>query len=126
MIRSAKKPLQQGKFVPRGGLFVIGEEQDSMEGDFTPLESFYGDMSQMNIWDREFSSNEIYDLATSCGFEDGNVVAWSDFAAQTTGSIIKTSPSLACDCKYKSPQSIVTKKQYTFFVSSHQGSALSE
>ena len=79
---------------------MIGEEQDSLEGDFTAQESFYGDLSQLNIWDRVLSVNEIYDLSTTCFHEIGNVVAWSDFAPQTTKSIIKISPSLACDCKF--------------------------
>ena len=98
---SATTPIQKGKFIPKGGIFVIGEEQDSLEGEFTPSESFIGDLSQLNIWDRELSANEIYDLATMCGHQEGNVVAWSDFSSQKTGHVQKTSPSLACDCKYK-------------------------
>ena len=98
---SATTPLQKGKFIPKGGIFVIGEEQDSLEGEFTPSESFIGDLSQLNIWDRELSVNEIYDLATMCGHQEGNVVAWSDFSSQKTGNVRKTDPSLACDCKYK-------------------------
>eukprot|EP00111_Clytia_hemisphaerica_P015651 TCONS_00046199-protein len=96
-IDTATTPIQKGKFIPKGGIFVIGEEQDSLEGEFTPSESFIGDLSQLNIWDRELSVNEIYDLATMCGHEEGNVVAWSDFSSQKIGNVRKTTPSLACD-----------------------------
>ena len=96
---SASRPIQKGKFIPKGGLFVVGEEQDSLNGEFTPSESFIGDLSQLNIWDRELSVNEIYDLATVCGHQEGNVVAWSDFSSQKIGNVRKTTPSLACDCK---------------------------
>ena len=70
-----------------------------MQGDFTAEESFYGDLSQLNLWDRELSDNEIYDLAWSCGHQDGNVVAWSDFSRVSIGYIIRTTPSLVCNCK---------------------------
>ena len=78
---------------------MIGEEQDKYGGDFTPKESFIGDLSQLNIWDRELSNNEIYDLASTCGHDQGNVLAWADFHSRNTGNIEKTTPSLACDCK---------------------------
>ena len=97
---SAKSPLQKGKYIPKGGIFVLGEEQDSFGGDFTRTESFYGDLSQLNIWDRQLSSNEIYDLASTCFHDSGNVVAWSDFASHTLGKVIHISPSLVCDCKF--------------------------
>jgi len=95
----ATTPIQKSKFVPKGGIFVVGEEQDAYGGDFTPEESFFGDLSQLNVWNRELSASEVYDLATSCGHDQGNVVAWSDFNSQITGNIQKKSPSLACDCK---------------------------
>ena len=78
---------------------MIGEEQDKYGGDFTPKESFIGDLSQLNIWDRELSNNEIYDLASTCGHDQGNVLAWADFHSRITGNVKKTAPSLACDCK---------------------------
>ena len=95
---SADEPLQKSKHIPKGGLFVIGEEQDKYGGDFTPKESFFGDLSQLNIWDRELLADEIYDLANSCGHTQGNVLAWSDFHSRTTGNVKKTVPSMACDC----------------------------
>ena len=92
--------FQKGQVIPAGGVFVIGEEQDSVGGEFNPEESFYGDLSQLNVWNRQLSANEIYDLALSCRHDLGNVVAWSDFTNNTHGNILKVQPSLACDCKY--------------------------
>ena len=92
-------PFQQGKVVSKGGIFIIGEEQDEIGGSFTPTESFFGDMSQLNVWKSVLSPNHIYDLATSCKHASGDVLAWADFSEQSHGSIVKTEPSLACDCK---------------------------
>ena len=92
--------FQRGKVIRKGGIFIIGEEQDEIGGSFTPTESFFGDMSQLNVWKRVLSSNEIYDLTMSCKHAAGDVLAWADFSEQSHGNIMKTEPSLACDCKY--------------------------
>jgi len=96
-IKRATTPLQQGKTIKKGGMFVIGEEQDEIGGSFTPTESFFGDMSQMNVWKRVLSPNEVYDLAMSCKHAAGDVLAWADFSEDSHGNIMKTEPSLACD-----------------------------
>ena len=95
----SSSPFQQGKVIRKGGIFIIGEEQDEMGGSFTPTESFFGDMSQLNVWKRVLSSNEIYDLSMSCKHAEGDVLAWADFSEQSHGNIMKTPTSLACDCK---------------------------
>ena len=78
---------------------MIAEEQDAIGSDFTPSESFFGDLSQLHIWDRVLTDNEIYDLTFSCFHEEGNVVAWSDFTTSATGRVLKTEPSIACQSK---------------------------
>ena len=57
-------------------------------------------MSQLNVWKSVLSPNHIYDLATSCKHASGDVLAWADFSEQSHGSVVKTEPSIACDCKF--------------------------
>ena len=80
-------------------MFVVGEEQDEIGASFTTTESFFGDLSQLNIWKSVLSPNHIYDLARSCKHAAGDVLAWADFSEKIHGSIVKTQPSIACDCK---------------------------
>ncbi|XP_065058048.1 sushi, von Willebrand factor type A, EGF and pentraxin domain-containing protein 1-like [Rhopilema esculentum] len=96
-LKRSTAAFQQGQVIGKGGLFVVGEEQDEIGGSFTPTESFFGDMSQLNVWKRVLSANEIYDLTMSCKHTAGDVLAWADFSEQSHGNIIKTEPSLACD-----------------------------
>eukprot|EP00794_Sanderia_malayensis_P006970 gene6970-7755_t len=96
-IKRATTTFQRGQTIRKGGIFVIGEEQDEIGGAFTRTESFFGDMSQLNIWRRVLSANEIYDLTMSCKHAAGDVLAWGDFSEQEHGSIIKSTTSIACD-----------------------------
>eukprot|EP00794_Sanderia_malayensis_P006969 gene6969-7754_t len=98
-ITRATTALQRGQTIRKGGIFVIGEEQDEIGGGFTTTESFFGDLSQLNIWRRVLSANEIYDLTMSCKHAAGDVLAWNDFGEQKHGSIVKTEPSVTCNCK---------------------------
>jgi len=101
LVSSSNEAFQQYQTISKGGLFVLGEEQDEIGGEFTPGESFFGDLSQLHIWSRELSVHEIGDLIYSCGHAQGDVVAWADFATDGIGRIIITKPSVACSLNNK-------------------------
>ncbi|XP_038650744.1 adhesion G-protein coupled receptor D2 [Scyliorhinus canicula] len=49
-----------------GGVFIIGQEQDSFGGSFRKDESFVGNITQLHIWDRVLNASEIQALAEDC------------------------------------------------------------
>uniref|UniRef100_UPI00398F395E adhesion G protein-coupled receptor D2 n=1 Tax=Pristiophorus japonicus TaxID=55135 RepID=UPI00398F395E len=49
-----------------GGVFIIGQEQDTVGGSFKKDESFIGNITQLHIWDRVLSASEIHALAEDC------------------------------------------------------------
>ena len=56
--------------------FIIGQEPDSMRGSFEKDESFPGDISELNIWDRVLDEADISGMA-KCKYEKrGNIVTW--------------------------------------------------
>jgi hypothetical protein len=79
---------------------VLGQEQDTLGDEFSPEEAFTGDISQMNIWDRVLSANDVANLVYTCQAAEGNVKAWGDFLAGLQGVYVKTTRSHACDCKF--------------------------
>ena len=47
-----------------------------------------GEMTDVNIWDKELSNEEIQEFWTNCGSElRGNVKAWDDFMAGLKGDV---------------------------------------
>ena len=78
---------------------VLGQEQDSLGGSFSPEEAFTGDLSQLNVWDKVLSPQDIYNLVRSCHGKHGNVKAWADFREGLQGVYVLTSKSFACLCK---------------------------
>ena len=81
---------------------ILGQEQDSVGGEFTVSEAFYGYISQMNVWNSILTSQEIQVLASSCALDQyGNLVAWGDFLNGIDGNIETVQPSQACQGKQK-------------------------
>lgn len=68
-------------------MFVIGQEQDSVGGGFSSPESFIGQLSQLNVWSRELSLDDIEALRLSCQKQLGDVIAWPDVSGKLQGAV---------------------------------------
>ncbi|CAB4013113.1 Hypothetical predicted protein, partial [Paramuricea clavata] len=69
-----------GKVLPGGGSWVIGQDQDSVGGGFDANQAFGGEISEVHVWNRALSPAEIEVLASSCAQDlVGNYVAYTDF-----------------------------------------------
>jgi len=83
-------------YVIRGaGSLVLGQEQDSEAGGFAASQSFVGEMTGVNIWNRVIDYHEIASMSKSCGTGEGNVYKWSDFKPHIIGGVHLVSPSCA-------------------------------
>nr|XP_043878628.1 sushi, von Willebrand factor type A, EGF and pentraxin domain-containing protein 1 isoform X4 [Solea senegalensis] len=97
------KGLSVGTTIPGGGVLVLGQDQDQRGEGFNPVESFVGSMSQLNIWDRVLTPQQIKVLASSCPASHvthrGNVLAWPDFLNGVVGRVKVNRSSIFCaDC----------------------------
>jgi len=91
---------------------VLGQEQDSVGGDFDSSQSFQGMLSHVNLWDRVLPGVKIQEMSKSCGPDDqydGNVYKWLDFLGQGGPKLVE-SPT----CKsVKTGMAYVFNKIYT-------------
>ncbi|XP_070822583.1 neuronal pentraxin-1 isoform X2 [Chaetodon trifascialis] len=70
-----------------GGVFILGQEQDTLGGRFDATQSFVGDMSDLHMWSHVLTASDIYSLA-SCGSHlRGDVIAWSDTEVELRGGV---------------------------------------
>ncbi|KAK9524849.1 hypothetical protein VZT92_017214 [Zoarces viviparus] len=97
------KGLSVGTTIPAGGALVLGQDQDQRGEGFNPVESFVGSVSQLNIWDRVLTPQQVKVLASSCPSSHvthrGNVLAWPDFLSGVVGRVKVNLSSVFCaDC----------------------------
>ena len=55
---------------------IIGQEPDSMRGDYIESQAFPGDISELNIWDKILEEEEISSMANCTYLHRGNIVMW--------------------------------------------------
>ncbi|XP_063750705.1 sushi, von Willebrand factor type A, EGF and pentraxin domain-containing protein 1 isoform X1 [Eleginops maclovinus] len=97
------KGLSVGTTIPGGGALVLGQDQDQRGEGFNPVESFVGSLSQLNIWDRVLTPQQIKVLSSNCPASHvshrGNVFAWPDFLSGVVGRVKVNLSSVFCaDC----------------------------
>lgn len=66
--------------------FIIGQEPDSMRGDFSKAQAFPGEIAELNIWDRLIGENDIFEIAKCMNTYKGNAVTWKK-SLLTMGSV---------------------------------------
>ncbi|KAM7420924.1 hypothetical protein PAMA_015231 [Pampus argenteus] len=72
-----------------GGVFIMGQEQDTLGGRFDATQSFVGEMADLHMWSHVLSASDIYSLA-SCGSHlRGDVIAWSETEVELHGGVTK-------------------------------------
>ncbi|XP_052053150.1 pentraxin-4 isoform X2 [Apodemus sylvaticus] len=56
--------FREGYEIPPGGSLVLGQEQDTVGGEFDSSEAFVGSISGLAIWDRALLPGEVANLAS--------------------------------------------------------------
>ncbi|XP_061675947.1 neuronal pentraxin-1 isoform X2 [Syngnathoides biaculeatus] len=72
-----------------GGVFILGQEQDTLGGRFDATQSFVGELADVQMWSSVLSEAEIQGLA-SCGSHlAGDVISWSDSDVELHGGVVR-------------------------------------
>ena len=95
-LQSSGSGLKRGYVIKTNGILIVGQEQDSFGGRFDASQSFIGELTDLNIWNRVLSASEISKLSKLCHGGRGNVKKWSDFKVGIRGNVRVVSPS-ACE-----------------------------
>ncbi|XP_056237084.1 neuronal pentraxin-1 isoform X2 [Seriola aureovittata] len=72
-----------------GGVFILGQEQDTLGGRFDATQSFVGEMSEVHMWSHVLSASDIYSLASCSSHLRGDVIAWSDTEVELHGGVAR-------------------------------------
>lgn len=81
------KSLSASKKISGNGIFVIGQEQDTLGGSFSESESFIGNITYFDIWNRTLSDVEVYEMYRTCEPYQGNLYDWTDLKFKVHGNV---------------------------------------
>uniref|UniRef100_A0A8C5Q9I2 Adhesion G protein-coupled receptor D2 n=1 Tax=Leptobrachium leishanense TaxID=445787 RepID=A0A8C5Q9I2_9ANUR len=65
--------ISASKDIMRGGIFIVGQDQDSYGGAFKMKESFSGNITHLNIWRRVLNNDEV-EQARACRIPEKQII----------------------------------------------------
>ena len=95
LVKQEGTSFKKGYRIRRGGTLVLGQDQDSIGGEFDTSQSFQGMLSDVNVWDRVLLATQIKEMSQSClpdERNEGNVYQWTDFLRQGGPKLVEPSP----------------------------------
>ena len=91
--RALRSNFQTGSTIPGGGRLVIGQKY--VGSQFASGEGFLGQLSNVNIWDRALTGEELEELAHSPDAGRGNILRWFQILGNVRGALEIVTPSKA-------------------------------
>lgn len=86
--------LSADHIIEKGGVVVLGQEQDSLGGGFQDNQALVGKIANLNLWDTIFPLKEIVEMSKNCFSRKGNVLSWEQFRSDIRGTVKVHEPSL--------------------------------
>ncbi|XP_013391035.1 C-reactive protein [Lingula anatina] len=74
LVANGTDPRTKGRIISAGGIWSVGQEQDSVGGGFETTQAFVGDITQVHVWDTDkVQPAEV----AKCGSDlKGNIISW--------------------------------------------------
>ena len=84
--KTAEGNIGKDHDITSGGSLVLGQDQDKVGGRFRSYQAFVGDLSDVDMWNKELSGEDIFRMSRKCHSEEGNVFKWYDFKYDVHGN----------------------------------------
>ncbi|KFQ26084.1 putative G-protein coupled receptor 144, partial [Merops nubicus] len=78
------------------GTFIIGQDQDSLGGTFREKESFSGNITDLHIWQRVLSAEQIEKVRSCWVLEQDLVFGWSSNALEVESTVQEVTTKFLC------------------------------
>ncbi|XP_023209820.1 C-reactive protein 1.4-like [Centruroides sculpturatus] len=68
--------IARGAFIPKGGVFIVGQDQDALDGGYDADQAWFGDIADINMWDEVLTERQIKEAGKCEGKrKKGNVIS---------------------------------------------------
>ncbi|KAK3753724.1 hypothetical protein QZH41_013810 [Actinostola sp. cb2023] len=89
--------VANGDQIRAPGAIVLGQEQRTYIGGFNEYQSFTGNLTSVNMWDKALDPSGVEDLAKRCPTVEGNLVKWSDLYAKLRHGAVQLVCQSSCE-----------------------------
>lgn len=78
------------------GTFIIGQDQDSLGGTFKEKESFSGNLTDLQVWERSLSQEQVEKIRSCVSIREGLIFDWREDILEVETSIQEATVKLTC------------------------------
>ncbi|XP_070615711.1 adhesion G protein-coupled receptor D2 [Erythrolamprus reginae] len=78
------------------GTFIIGQDQDSLGGAFKEKESFSGNLTDLQVWGRFLSPEQVEKIRSCVSIGEGLIFDWRDDILEVERSVQEATVKLTC------------------------------
>ncbi|KGL99126.1 putative G-protein coupled receptor 144, partial [Charadrius vociferus] len=86
------------------GTFIIGQDQDSLGGTFREKESFSGNITDLHVWQKVLSREQIEKVRSCWVVEQDLVFGWSSNALEVESTVQEVTAQVLCPGKSHAPR----------------------
>ncbi|KAM4663380.1 adhesion G protein-coupled receptor D2 [Discoglossus pictus] len=94
--KASSTKLSQSKDISEGGAFIVGQDQDSFGGTFKEKESFCGNITNLNVWGKVLSNDQIEQVRSCLSLEQDIIFGWKTHHLETEPTLRETNVQFIC------------------------------
>ena len=79
--------------------FIVGQEPDAIRGGYNPYQSFRGEISELNMWNKILDDSTIQSMAACNHKSKGNMVSWERSKWKVNKALVRNITSPFCENK---------------------------
>ena len=91
--------------------FIMGQDPDVFNGEFSVNQLYNGELAEVNLWDRVLEDDEISALAKCNQLSRGNILPWEKKWIKTHGAKIKDAVDFNAFCRDEERYLVFPKRQ---------------
>nr|XP_033818315.1 adhesion G-protein coupled receptor D2 isoform X3 [Geotrypetes seraphini]XP_033818316.1 adhesion G-protein coupled receptor D2 isoform X3 [Geotrypetes seraphini]XP_033818317.1 adhesion G-protein coupled receptor D2 isoform X3 [Geotrypetes seraphini] len=94
--KASAKGLSSFQDIYKEGIFIIGQDQDTLGGTFKEKESFSGNITDLNIWVKVLTEDQIERVRSCYSIDQDLIFGWSSHLLQIESTVQETMVQLMC------------------------------
>ncbi|KAG8141794.1 hypothetical protein E2320_006472 [Naja naja] len=94
--KASASGLAASRAIDGHGMFIIGQDQDSLGGAFKEKESFSGNLTDLQVWGRFLSQEQVEKVRSCVSIREGLIFDWRHDILEVETSVQEARVQLTC------------------------------
>ncbi|XP_064420194.1 adhesion G-protein coupled receptor D2 [Latimeria chalumnae] len=94
--KKAGEGVHASKEISELGVFIVGQDQDSLGGSFKEREAFSGNITDLNVWSKVLSEDQIAGVRSCCSLKQELIFGWNGSSLEIEPTVEEAKVEFVC------------------------------